>query len=245
VSEPNQLTAPGERAARARVEALFERIDEIGPAIRFLPVPRLDLVAREALLADVEGLADRNGRGALLDEARERLRDGLLRLAGTRLQPGWIGQPIASTGTIEDQIARQMAIEDAVTVAVVEDLLDDDTIGALSSPGKRMLGMPLPGFDGDRMADGADDTAGREPSGDVTTAGEAALDDAAPDDDDRAAAEAQVEAIEQEAALRQRRAVVFVAAMAIVLPLGVAGGVSLPILVVIAIAALFLAWVFA
>jgi hypothetical protein len=239
VIEPNRLTLPGETAARARVEALFARIDELGTALLLMPVETPDLEARAAGVLDLETLADRLGRGPLLDEARQRVRDGFLLRTVSRQPPAWTGtQPLISSGTVDDQVARLTALEDVVAVAVVEDQLDPGTAAFLSGPGLRALGLPV--LEPDARVPGA--------AGDASAAldGEAAP---ARDEEDAeeaaAAAEAEAEAIEAQAALRQRRAVLFVTAMAIAVPLGVAAGISLPLMVVIGLAALFLAWVFA
>jgi hypothetical protein len=217
---------------------VFDRIDEIGPAIRFLAVPRLDVNEREAQLADLEAVADRHGRGALLDEARQRVRDGVMMAAGTRLEGSWIGRPLATGGTVEDQVARTLAIEDVVAVAVVEDLLAADAVAALASPGLRMLGMPLPpaGLAGAEVGDA--------PADERAAADDNAVAHEAPADDDVSAEEAAL-AAEEAAALRQRRAVLFVAVLAIALPIGVAGNLGWPELALFAVAALFVAWVFA
>jgi len=239
VIEPNRLTVPGESAARARVEALFARIDELGTALLLMPVETPDIDAREAGVSDLEALAGRLGRGPLLDEARQRVRDGFLLRTVSRQPPAWTGtQPLISSGTVDDQVARLTALEDVVAVAVVEDRLDLRTAAILAGPGLRALGLPM--LESDAAVPGPAEGA----SGPVEGEAVPAWDDEDAEDA-AAAAEAEAEAIEAQAALRQRRAVLFVTAMAIAVPLGVAAGISLPLMVVIGLAALFLAWVFA
>ncbi|MHB8890739.1 MAG: hypothetical protein ACYC65_01700 [Candidatus Limnocylindrales bacterium] len=145
--EPNRLSAPGERAAHARVEAVFAAADRLSPEdLQLRAVPRRDPEEREILLADLERVADRHGRGALLDEARDWLREALLTRAIARLTsesgfPGRVGG-----GRPADQAAILLAIEDAVSVAVVEDLLEAGSAATLADPGRGLLGLaPLAG----------------------------------------------------------------------------------------------------
>jgi hypothetical protein len=233
VIEPNRLTAPGEHPARARVEVVLERIDALGADLFVLPVPRLDVAARDADLDDLEAVADRHGRDALLAEARERVRGGLLVRTARRAEAIGYRQQLVSSGTVEDQVARAMAIEDAVAVAVVEDMLDPGTAARLASPGRWMLGLPT-----------------SEPVEPV----EAAPNDDPPlepderDDADRAEAElaeAEAEQAEAQSALRLRRGVLFVVIGAIALPAAAATGVSVPVLVVIVLGLAVIAWLFA
>lgn len=153
--EPNRLSAPGEAAARARVEALYAAADRLGPPDLWLsPVPRRDLEEREVLLAALERVADAHGRGALLDEARTWLRDALEARAVSRwtAETGATGQVIA--GRPEDAAAIVLAIEDAVSVAVTEDLLDPGGAATLANPGRQLLGIASlpdgPGGPGER-----------------------------------------------------------------------------------------------
>jgi hypothetical protein len=147
-NEPNRLSAPGERAAYARVEALFERIDLLSPArLASIVVAERDPVVREELLAAVERLADGGGRGGLLDEARETVRSRLLERA-TQVWPTGlvVGDMQLSSGRVEDRVGVVAAIEDAVAVAVVEDVMDPDEAEALAGPGRRILELrPLAG----------------------------------------------------------------------------------------------------
>ena len=81
MTEPNRLTAPGEIAARTRVEALFARIDELGPDMLVLPVPGFDLEARES-----RSTSSRPWPTAT-DGARCWTRHGSA--SGTGSRPGW------------------------------------------------------------------------------------------------------------------------------------------------------------
>jgi hypothetical protein len=148
---PNQLSAPGERAARERVETLFARIDEIGvlPLIDMI-IPAADPDHRDELLIEVDRVAARHGRTALLDEALDTTRNAMLRAVANRWVAGtYVAQPQGSA-RVEDRVALQRAIEDAVAVAVIEDVLDRDVAEALADPGRTILGLaplgePIPG----------------------------------------------------------------------------------------------------
>jgi hypothetical protein len=134
----------GERAARERVETVYAAVDRLGPQeLSFTVMPPPDLEERTVLLADLEREADRFGRGALLDEARAWLRDALRQRIGSRAfhaETGVAG--LASIGRPEDIASVALALEDAVSVAVTEDLLDPADAAALADPGRRLLGLP-------------------------------------------------------------------------------------------------------
>ncbi len=232
--EPNRYTAPGELAARARVEALFARIDQLGPDMLLLPVPGFDVEARDIALDELEDLADRRGRGALLDEARRRVRDGLPARTVSR-QPGYpVGQPLIATGTAEDQVARMMAIEDTVSVAVMEDLLDRETIAFLSAPGRRLLRLaPLDPPEDPPM--GPDEMA------DAPAAGAMAADDEADADE----ADADEDEIEAASAKRQQRVALFFLIGLVVLLIAWSNGIELPMIALILLAVALIAWLFA
>ncbi|MEO5966443.1 MAG: hypothetical protein ABIR11_13340 [Candidatus Limnocylindrales bacterium] len=139
--EANRLTAPGEPAAIARVEAMFRVIDQLGPAdLARVPIPRLDIEDREIRLAELERLADHAGRGRLLDDARDALTSALVGRFGDRLPYPYSLQPLGSPRTV-DQAAIVMALRDVVAVSVMEDRLDPADAAALAGPGWRLLGI--------------------------------------------------------------------------------------------------------
>ena len=143
--ELNRLSVPGEQAARERVEALFAEIDRLGPhELSMTAIPRRDRESREIQLAELERVADRNGRGALLDEARERVRDALLARVAEPLVPRSLFAAAGRVGRAEDMVEIVEAIEDAVSVAVVEDRLEPGTAHRLAQAGLRVLGLPTP-----------------------------------------------------------------------------------------------------
>jgi hypothetical protein len=138
----------GERAARERVEAVYAAVDRLAPSdLSFSMVQRRDLEERTILLADLEREVDRFGRGALLDEARSWLRDAITERMSSRAFRAETGvSGIASVGRPEDIAQGALALEDVVSVAVAEDLLDPEDAAALAEPGRRLLRLlPLEG----------------------------------------------------------------------------------------------------
>jgi len=140
-TQPNRLAKPGEHAARARLEALLEQVDRLSPAdLNSAPVPHPDPEQRDALIESLELAADRAGRGDLLDEARDAVREALLR----RFVDQWPTRPYGSAyhtvSRTDDQASVISAIEDAVAVAVMEDLLDPVDAAILGEPGLLVLG---------------------------------------------------------------------------------------------------------
>jgi hypothetical protein len=144
VIRPNELTNPGERAAYARVEALFEQLDRFSAVeLSMMPAQGLDPDARTALLDDVDRLADRLGRGDLLDTALEHARESVL----TRFVAEFRGRYGGFSPTYDPklQAAAIRAISDAVAVAVVEDQLPTADAEALAGAARTLLGRESAG----------------------------------------------------------------------------------------------------
>src|SRR5436190_15057105 len=112
-----RLSAPGEHAARARVETIFAAVDRLSPVdLNDIVAPRLDHGDRDARLAELERLAAGAGRAALLDDAREALSNAILaRHADIRPYP--YGMTTTGTARVEDQAAIVTALRDLVAVA--------------------------------------------------------------------------------------------------------------------------------
>jgi hypothetical protein len=129
----------GERAARERVEAVYAAVDELNAVdLRTLRMPPLDMESREVLLADLQREVDRNGRGAMLDEARNWLRDGVWSRVGQAPSDPRLAVGMAPLDA--DQFADVLlALSDAVSVAVAEDLLPPEDAADLADPGRRLL----------------------------------------------------------------------------------------------------------
>jgi hypothetical protein len=141
--EPNRLSAPGERAALERVEAIVERVDGLRLEM-FAPsqVALLDPEDHAHLMGELEAEADRCGRRELLDDVLERVRSALnARVAQpSRFDP--VGRYPLTPGRPEDTALILMTVTDAVAVAVVEDRLAPQTASRLSAPGRTLLGLP-------------------------------------------------------------------------------------------------------
>lgn len=200
--EPNRLSTPGERDARARVESVFAAVDRLSADdLNQAAVPVLDLEDRDVLLEELERRADSADRGRLLDRARDGLRDAMLRRFADRYAYPY---GISATGSarVQDQAAIITALRDLVAVAATRDLIDPADADILSAPGLQILGA-------------AADAALLDPS--AVSAGTHAADDTgrgAPTADDWAAAEAGATAIEPRArssATRDPRGLVLLA----------------------------------
>ncbi len=137
---PNELSNPGERAAYARVQALFDRLDRFAPVdTALIPGSGLEPEAHDELLAEVERLAERLGRGELLENARGHCREALI----TREVAQFRGRMGGMSPTRDPQLeaAAISAVSDAVAVAVVEDKLSLADADALGGPVRSLLGI--------------------------------------------------------------------------------------------------------
>ena len=152
--EPNRLSAPGEAAARERLEAILAAIDEVTPQqLSGTIIARRD-AERARQLGMLEQVVAANRREDLLTGARERVRTALqARMADVLAAGTYVGA--TSTGArVDDRVEVFAAIDDAVSVAVAQDLLDADVARVLAGPGRDLLGLgPLPGGDGDEPVD--------------------------------------------------------------------------------------------
>jgi hypothetical protein len=261
--QPGRLSAPGEGAVRARVEAVFEAADRLSPPELWMSaMPLRDERLRRELITDLEQVVASHGRRPLLDDARGRVRDELMERSVSRwtAESGAVGHQ--TVGRSEDLVRILAAIEDAVAVAVAEDLLDPIDAASLADPGRIVLGLPPLLADPirpDERPDALEVTLGEPTGGGPAddghadgvpaggdTAGDHAADDDAPDDDapdDDALIDAELARSSRQA----RRAAVFVIVAAIAVPAGLSlGGVvgNLPLLAIILAASLLLAWLF-
>ncbi len=136
----NELSIPGERTAYARVEALFEALDRFAPVdIALIPGAGLEPEARDELLAEVERLAHRLGRGGLLDTARAHCREALITREVAQFR-GRMGG-MSPTRDPRQEATAINAVSDAVAVAVVEDQISRADADALAGPVRRLLGI--------------------------------------------------------------------------------------------------------
>jgi hypothetical protein len=120
----------GTLAARERVAYVLGRLErvELGVIVVSLPdAVRLDARdrAREAAVSA--------GRSGLLDEATETARATAMRsFARAGFSGTWAATEMsASVASASDRVAAASAFEEAVTAAVVDDLVDEDTLAIL------------------------------------------------------------------------------------------------------------------
>jgi len=134
----------GENAARMRVDALFERFNSLTPTeLAHIGLQRQDPEHHRDRMEAVEAAAEASGRSMLLGEARNEAREIALRRYGEgTLNPTWIALNWAlSGGTAEDRASIAVALSDAVSAAVVEDLVAPEVADALSIDTEHVLGM--------------------------------------------------------------------------------------------------------
>ena len=134
----------GENAARVRVDALFERLNDLTPAeLARIGLLREDPEHRRTSMAAAEAAAEASGRSVLLGEARAEARNLVLgRYAEGTLHPTWIALNWGlSEGTAQDRAAIAEALADAAAAAVVADLVTPEVAEALSTDAEHILGM--------------------------------------------------------------------------------------------------------
>lgn len=134
----------GEAAARKRVDALFERFNDLTPTdLAHIGLRRQDDVQRQAQLEAVEKAARDSGRTVLLGQARDEARSVVFhRFDEAAMSPTWLGPAWGvSTGGVEDRVAIVEAISDSAAAAVVADLVPADVVRALTTDAEHLLGF--------------------------------------------------------------------------------------------------------
>lgn len=137
----------GAEAARTRVEALLEHLRHVDlQVVVVAPPDATRLAARERAGA----AAAAAGRAALLLEAAAAAREGTLRAFALGGFSGtWAATEMsASVANASDRVAAAEAFEEAAMAAVVEDLVDDETLEDLRATANeldRSTGLPAPG----------------------------------------------------------------------------------------------------
>jgi len=134
-------------AASLRAEALLERLTRVDLGLVVVAQPdetRLEALDRARIAASDAG------RSGLLDDAVTTARDATLRIFSRAAFSGtWAATEMsASVARADDRVAAAAAFEEAVTAAVVEDLVDPDTLDTLRATWDeltRSTGMPTPG----------------------------------------------------------------------------------------------------
>jgi hypothetical protein len=137
----------GTLAARERVAAVLERLErvQLGVIVVAPPDP-VRLAARDRAREAAIGA----GRSALLDEAVEAARATAMRsFARAGFSGTWAATEMsASVATAADRAAAAAAFEEAVTVAVVADVVDDETREILTATTDELAAssaLPAPG----------------------------------------------------------------------------------------------------
>ena len=141
------MTDPDLLAARARVAATFERFTRLD--LQVIMLGASDSTRRRAR-DRARTAAVRAGRGDLFDEATESARETALRaFARAGFSGTWAATDMAaSVARAGDRVAAAAALEEATMAAVVEDLVDSDTLDVLRSSLDeldRSTGIPSPG----------------------------------------------------------------------------------------------------
>ena len=142
-----QPTDPGAAAARARVATLLEAMTRVELQVVVVSPPDETRLLAEDRARDAALVA---GRDTLLRDAVEAAREATIRLfarggySGTWAFTDWS----ISVATAADRAAAAAAFEEAAMAAVVEDLVDDETVQILRSTSDELAhltGMPRPG----------------------------------------------------------------------------------------------------
>jgi hypothetical protein len=144
---PDTATVADGAAARERVAATLARLEHVD--VEVVVVARPD-AERRAAIARARDAARGAGRGPLLDEATAAARDLAIRAFSRRGFSGtWAAADWSiSTSGPRDRAAVAAAFDEAVTAAVVEDLVDEETLTVLRATSDQlaaMTGVPQPG----------------------------------------------------------------------------------------------------
>jgi hypothetical protein len=137
----------GEIAARERVGAVLDRLERVQLGVIVVAPPdRTTLDARHR----ARDAAFAAGRSGLLDEATEAARALALRsFARSGFSGTWAATEMsASVASAKDRLAAAAAFEGTVTAAVVEDLVDAETLEVLNATSDELASLsavPSPG----------------------------------------------------------------------------------------------------
>ncbi|MFL5778342.1 MAG: hypothetical protein ACJ761_05315 [Chloroflexota bacterium] len=138
---------PGTAAARARLDDLLGRLARLDLQIAVVAPPDATrLAARDTARIAADGA----GRGRLFDDATAAVRDWTLRSFARRGFSGtWaVTETGVSVASGRDRLRAAAGLEEAAMAAVVEDLVDDDTLEVLRSTVDELgnlAGLPSPG----------------------------------------------------------------------------------------------------
>jgi hypothetical protein len=124
--------------AEQRVDRLFQRMARADAPIWSGSVGRDDAQLRH-VRALAQAAADEAGRGELLDAALERLSGAYAsRLGEMGYWTALVGIPVPFTSA--ERAASQRVLQDLITAAVVEDLLEVEAVARLRADGETLLG---------------------------------------------------------------------------------------------------------
>jgi hypothetical protein len=138
---------PGLEAARDRLDEVLEALGRVDLQLGVVSAPDATrLAARERAVA----AATAAGRGSLLAEARTATRDAVVQaFARAGFSGTWAFTEMSmSVATADDRVATAAAFEEAAMAAIVEDLVDDETLDVLRSTSEELgglTGMSRPG----------------------------------------------------------------------------------------------------
>jgi hypothetical protein len=141
------MTDPGTEAARERVAALLERFTHVELQVVVVAPPDAE---RRAARDRARSAAIVAGRAKLLEEAVAAAHDATVRsFARGGFSGTWAATDMAvSVVRATDRVAAGAALEEAVTAAVAEDVVDEETRDVLTSTWDeliRLRGIPSPG----------------------------------------------------------------------------------------------------
>lgn len=138
---------PAAAAARDRVRSLLERFTRVELQVVVVASPDATRIAARDRARTAAIVA---GRGPLLNEAVALAREATIRaFAQGGFSGTWAATDMAvSVVRASDRVAAASAVEEAMIAAVVEDLVDDDTLEVLRSTWNELVslrGIPSPG----------------------------------------------------------------------------------------------------
>lgn len=138
---------PATAAARDRVEDVLERLRRVDLQVVVVAAPDAIRIAARGRARQAAVAA---GRSELFDEAAMAAREAALRaFARGGFTGTWAATEMAvSVANAGDRVAAAAAFEEAAVAAVVEDLVDDETLETLRATSGELdstTGLPIPG----------------------------------------------------------------------------------------------------
>jgi hypothetical protein len=125
------------RAAIDRLERFAARLEHVSAeALRQVALPNPDSAERQALRSQADTIARDAGMTAAVDDARERVRDYVMRVyAASNYRPTWIGLNWGgSMGPVTDRLGTIAAVQDAATATVIEPFAPTELLTDLMAP---------------------------------------------------------------------------------------------------------------